>query len=209
MVKLYKQENEYILSAIDASGYDVPEPTTNKEKVQFLYDTFHSEYAFMIERVGEYKALQEWLMGLPSSMNIEFVNYNILQLAKKWGSLPENATEKQEEKILSNYWPFMAMRIMGLFRKYLKEKLNKTTDISYRHLGMFTLFMPESPEGETAWNELAEYTEDTGKVLRIHAKSTIDQLKRAGYTVKKAAKVKPPTAQEMREIFKEMEECGI
>lgn len=118
MTQKYIQENKYILAAIDASGYDVAAPITDKEKLQFLYETFNSEYGFNIKRVGEFVAMQEWLMGLPSSINIEFQNYDIIQLAKKWGSLPENATEKQEDKLLANYWKFMAMRILSLFKKY-------------------------------------------------------------------------------------------
>lgn len=54
MTQKYTQENKYILAAIDASGYDVATPTTDKEKLQFLHDTFHSEYDFNIKRIGEF-----------------------------------------------------------------------------------------------------------------------------------------------------------
>lgn len=114
MTKPYKQEKQYILDNINADGYDIPEPQTDKGKVQFLYNTFHSEYDFQIERLGQFQALQ----GLPSSISIAFTNYDILQLAQQWGSLPDNATVKQEYKVLENYWRFMAMRIQGLFRQY-------------------------------------------------------------------------------------------
>jgi hypothetical protein len=54
------------------------------------------------------------LQGLPSCLNIVFSNYDIIQLAKSWESLPENATEKQEDKILSNYFNFMAAKFFQL-----------------------------------------------------------------------------------------------
>jgi hypothetical protein len=118
MAKNYEQINKYILDAIDSSGYDVVTPSTTEGKLRFLYDTFFSEYHWNIERVGQLKAMTEWLQGLPSSINIEFANYAIIQLAKSWGSLPQDATERQEDKLLANYWQFMAMRILSLFKKY-------------------------------------------------------------------------------------------
>ena len=107
----------YILSCIDADGYDV-QPETDAEKLQFLSDTFHAEYGWMIDRVGPVAAFSEWLKGLPSSVNIEFTNWDILRLAREWGSLPENATERQEQKILDNYWNLIANKTFQLFRKY-------------------------------------------------------------------------------------------
>ena len=120
-MKNYEQENAYIISCINADGYDKA-PETVQEKLQFLRDTFKAEYGWNIERIGFQNALREWLAGLPSACTIEFYNHEILQLARKWGSLPENATERQEDKILGNYWNFMAVRIIGLFKQYkIKE----------------------------------------------------------------------------------------
>lgn len=117
MTKAYNQENAYILEAIDGSGYDT-ELTTDKEKLKFLHDTFNAEYGWEVKRIGQHKALSGWLQGLPSSVNIAFYNCDILELAKKWGSLPADASEKQEDKILGNYWNFMAMRIISLWHKH-------------------------------------------------------------------------------------------
>ena len=107
----------YIIDAIDSDAYDV-KTTTKKEKLQFLKDTFRSEYGFAISRMGEVNAFKEWIQGLPSVFNIPFQNYEILQLAKKSGSLPQNATEKQEDRVLDNYWNFMAVKTFQAFRKY-------------------------------------------------------------------------------------------
>jgi len=115
--ELNKISKQYILDCVDGTGYN-KELTTNEEKLNFLYDTFKNEYSWAIDRLGPYKAFKEWIMGLPSSFNIEFSNYNILQLAKKWGSIPENATEKQENKILENYWNFITAKTFQLFNSY-------------------------------------------------------------------------------------------
>ena len=62
----------------------------------------------------------EWLQGL--ALPIAFYNSDILQLAKDWGSIPHDATEKQEYKILDNYWRFMAAKILQLIDGYRVPK---------------------------------------------------------------------------------------
>ena len=120
MVKSYKQENAYILQAITNEGYSPAELTTDKEKLQFLHDTFLSEKGWSIERDGLLVALNDWLAGLPSSINIAFYNHDILELAEKWGALPANANANDNQcyKITSNYFRFMAMRILSLWNKH-------------------------------------------------------------------------------------------
>ena len=113
----YRAIYDYILDAIDSSGYDI-EASTPKEKLEFLADTFSKEYGWMVERYGHVKAMCEWLQGLPSSSNIDFYNHAILALAKKWGRLEEGASTKKEDSILKNWFPFIAMRIGELMREY-------------------------------------------------------------------------------------------
>ena len=64
----------------------------------------------------------------------------------------------------------------------------KTPDITYKDLGLFTAFYPETKEGESAWRELASVTDGTGKVLSIQAKQFVASLRKAGYSVAKAKK---------------------
>lgn len=108
----------YILDAIDSSGYG-KETTTDTEKLQFLADCFNSEYVYTenLRRYGSYqKTFENWLRGLPSSFNIDFENYRIIEIAKLWGSIPQNATEAQEDKILSNWWHFIACKTFQLMK---------------------------------------------------------------------------------------------
>jgi len=118
MTKKYAQEEAYILAVISNENYSQQELTTEKEKLQFLYDTFIAEYGWHIKRYGMQKALCEWLQGLPSAINIAFYNHDIIALAKQWGSLPENATERQEDKIIDRYFVFMAVRILNLWHRH-------------------------------------------------------------------------------------------
>ena len=111
----------YILDAIAPENYGVDELKTDKEKLQFLAKTFKKEYVFPdnLKRFGNYQNLfAQWIMGLPSVFNIDFTNYDILQLAKKWGSIPADATEKQEDKIIANWFNFVAAKTFVLFGKH-------------------------------------------------------------------------------------------
>ena len=110
---------QYILESISNDGYDNAIALTDEvAKLTFLKGTFKSEYGWAIPRYGEQMAFAEWIKGLPSSFNIAFTNYDILQLAIKWGYYGEKLTEKQEEEILDNYWNLITVKTFQLFKKY-------------------------------------------------------------------------------------------
>jgi len=113
--EIYKQAHAYILDSIDGEGYNV-ELNNDTDKLQFVVDTFNKECSYSIKRVGPQTAFENWLMGLPSAINIEFKNYRILEIAKEWGSLDLDATEKEEYNIINNWFSFIYMRFRGLCR---------------------------------------------------------------------------------------------
>lgn len=118
-MELDKTVKAYILEAIDNEDYDdAKELKTDKEKLQFLFDTFKGEYGWSIKLCGMNKAFADWIAGLPSSFNIDFENYKILDLARAWGSIPKDATEAQEDKILLNWFNFITVKTFQLFRKH-------------------------------------------------------------------------------------------
>ncbi len=119
--ELNEKAFNYILNAIDSSEYGGEELATEKEKLQFLFDTFKSE-CLPPDNFKRYWTVQnyfkEWIQGMPSCFNIAFYNYDIINLAKSWGSIPPNAAEKQEAKIINNYFNFITVKTFQLFRKY-------------------------------------------------------------------------------------------
>jgi hypothetical protein len=116
MNNLDQQVKQYLIDCIDTEG-------TAAEKIEFARDRFNSEYGKLIHYYGnEQLTIQNWLQGLCSAVPIAFMNVEILELAKQWGSLPEDATEKQEDKILANYWNFMAAKLLQLFNGYRVPK---------------------------------------------------------------------------------------
>lgn len=74
------------------------------------------------------------------------------------------------------------------------------TDLEYTQTGAFTRFYPNTPAGRLVWNELAK-NDGVAAVLNFQADSVLRQIRSAGYTVKKAAKVKMTN----EEILKELE----
>ena len=113
------QENfkNYFLEVIKSQ--DLPEDIkTDKEKVNFIFERFNSEYnhANNIRRQPNFQLrFAEWLQGL--AINLPY-NYNdILELAKK---LLETDQLKNENRIIKNYWSFMAYQIIKV-----KDNLNK------------------------------------------------------------------------------------
>jgi len=120
----------YIISNINAEGYD-KKVSTDKEKLQFVYDCFLSEFWYDNNRArygnNEYNGFSEYLKGLPSCIDIDFENYRILELAKKWGSYnTEGKTEKQieryEDRILENWWNLISVNFFQLLHKENKPK---------------------------------------------------------------------------------------
>lgn len=124
LMSISDNAKQLIIDCIDLSGYEknINDPL---QKIRAVEKIFYTEYGFMINRIGKLKALTEWLQGLPSVLTLPFYNVEILEIAKKWGSLKMNATEKQEDKILLNYWNYMANQLLQLFnKKKLSNKFN-------------------------------------------------------------------------------------
>jgi len=105
-----KNYKNYILSTIEEDGEGKP-LTTESKKIDYIFNRFNSEYGWNIERIGKYKAMSEWLSGL--ALNIEYYDYKIVKLAKNMGSLDADSNYKAEQKIINNYFDFMANIILG------------------------------------------------------------------------------------------------
>lgn len=96
--------------------YDNAYTMTNKEAGQAGAQIFADEYQWRVDQVGPQNAAIDWLQGL--AINIEYRNHAILEMAQEWGSISPDATERQEERILNNYWQFMAAKTLQVFNGY-------------------------------------------------------------------------------------------
>lgn len=108
----------YILDSIDSEGYDIKTETPT-EKLDFLFDCFEVEFNYKNNKL-RYPNLQDrfanWLQGLPSAISIPHQYNKILELSKNLLEV-DNLGEELENKIIDNYWSFMAYHIIKLKNK--------------------------------------------------------------------------------------------
>ena len=115
MAKLHHTEykknyKNYILSNIDEDIEGNP-ISSEADKINYIFDRFNSEYGWRVNQVGKVAAMVDWLQGL--ALNIEFYNDEIINLAVRLGSIDENPSEKLQDRVIENYWNFMANIILG------------------------------------------------------------------------------------------------
>lgn len=97
-------------------------------KVAELKTIFEDEYGWAIDRHGMQGAICEWLSGLPSACTVAFDNDVILALAVKWGSIPDDFTEKQADSVLEFWFMFLANKLGQMFRAS-PESINKLCEV--------------------------------------------------------------------------------
>ena len=93
----------YLIDAITPEAYE-NSAETPKEKIKFLFSCFNIEYGFMIGRVGEKRALKEWLMGLPSVINTHFMNFDILNMAVELGLADADISDDDHIALIDSWW---------------------------------------------------------------------------------------------------------
>lgn len=128
-----------ILESINLEGYKIPKKITMERKINFIYLTFKSEYVHENNKhLPNEKLFCEWLQGLPSCLNIPFMNYEILENAKNAGffniirsTIHLDSTKTEEEIIATgerlqrkeNY--FLDNYFMNLSMAFFNLKRNK------------------------------------------------------------------------------------
>lgn len=105
-----KEVRTYVLSVIDFEG-------TDKEKLEFFFSTFRSEYGHELARLGPQKAVCEYLRGLPSTINHAFANHEILDLLIDWGYVNAITTPSKEAFEMDQYWTRLAGSLVMLANK--------------------------------------------------------------------------------------------
>jgi hypothetical protein len=117
--KYKKNYREYILNCVDLDN-EGELLKTDQEKINYIFNRFNSEYSRDIERVGKFRAMSEWLSGL--ALPIEYMDYDIVELAIKLGSINPNPSDKLYDKVCDTYFDFMANIILGLEKEVKNVK---------------------------------------------------------------------------------------
>jgi len=110
-----KNYKKYILECLETEDELIGKNLSDDEKINYLFDRFGNEYGFQIERMGEYKAMTEWLSGL--AINIPYTYSEIIDLAIDMGSINNNPSEALKDRVIENYFSFMANVILSFKSK--------------------------------------------------------------------------------------------
>lgn len=122
-----QQKNNYKAYLIDCIAYPENASATNDFlKVSNFFKVFNNEYGYEIKKQGEFNALAEYMQNQPSSITLPCYYYEMIELAKEFESIPQNATEKEEQKIIDNFYPFFANYLLQIKRK-MKIWINPKT----------------------------------------------------------------------------------
>ena len=91
------------------------------EKIRYLAKRFKREKKWQIEQEGIRPALIDWLAGM--ALPIPCYNGDIIELAERLGSIDKNPSDKLCERVVENYFPFMANIILNMegFKKCLND----------------------------------------------------------------------------------------
>jgi hypothetical protein len=100
-----------ILENIDLNGYELQSPQkhlkieslTEYDKIQSIYPIFKSEYVHENNKhLNPKEVFSQWLQGLPNCLSVPYMNYEILENAKRWGY--NLNTKEKENDFLDNYF---------------------------------------------------------------------------------------------------------
>lgn len=120
----YKPRYEaYILENLDFDydGKLINAKPSKDEKIRYLAKRFKREKKWQIEQEGTRPALIDWLAGM--ALPIPCYNGDIIELAERLGSIDENPSDQLIDRVVENYFPFMANIILNMegFTKCLND----------------------------------------------------------------------------------------
>jgi len=104
----HHQLKKFLEDRISFEGYDLDKNPRNK--ISQLYDVFEDEYGWAIKRMGERKALIEWLQGLPSTIDIPYYYDEINNLLYALGF--DEVKEMEDDEVSKFYYDLIAKTIL-------------------------------------------------------------------------------------------------
>ena len=115
----FAQIEKYIFDCIDFQGYEFKETSDKKELLSNLIETFKIEFWHDYNQKyykGDIKiGFENWLLGLPSSFNVDFENYRILEIGGDWGF--DLSSETKEDKFISQWFQMISNSVFYLYNK--------------------------------------------------------------------------------------------
>lgn len=104
----YNQLKRFIEDKIEFEGYNFK--TDDRRKIGQLYDVFLDEYGWSIERHGEKESLIEWLMGLPSCIDLPYYYNEISDLLYAIGF--DEVKDMEDDELSDFYYDIVSQIII-------------------------------------------------------------------------------------------------
>lgn len=108
-----RQTKQYIIDVIDNSDRNLEPLETDQQRADFLMETFISEFYSHKKHLTVNVAMAEYLAGLPSCCNVDYLPSEILKLGYKWKLLDHTSTEDQENALIEQWFVYMGDQIIS------------------------------------------------------------------------------------------------
>jgi hypothetical protein len=107
----------YIVNAIDCDELDSP---TLDRKIEHIKTEFFASMGWQVKRDGLLSALEAWVRGMPSQLDIKFYNGDVLELMQSY------RFDKPSDTLVDDYWKALPIVLSELFKDNRKsgEKVN-------------------------------------------------------------------------------------
>ncbi len=112
------------------SNEDAENEQTTAQLIIYLKERFKSEFCFSQNlqryRGNKKELLKEWLLGLPSAIDIYFSYFDIANVLKSFEEGQnsfEELTEDEQTEVFENYWALIAESLNLLSIKHTNESI--------------------------------------------------------------------------------------
>lgn len=114
----------YLLSVINPENYELPMPKTDIGKKKLVARILASEATFYKSpRSNDQKSIADWLRGLPSVLDIEFMNDGIAKLLIQWGLADREKMDNQESDYFSDRMDHYYNRIAFILLTWSRKEI--------------------------------------------------------------------------------------
>jgi hypothetical protein len=127
--KEYEPQYQYVLDCIDDEDVEL---TDNESKLKRFVQKFHDEYDSEWARLNfpnQTERVAQFLRGLPSICSIDYDNFSIGEVGKKWGYCKD---DRSRANFVKNWWNCIADRIIQLCAHYNVEFIAECNDRGYK-----------------------------------------------------------------------------
>lgn len=115
--------DSYLLDAFNADYFELGDKElSDKEKINLLFEDFNRvmNHDYNLRKFpNERNRLADHLQGLPSSIDIAFMNVDILEKTKEFHDI-DFIKSSMEDRVLKNWWEHIAQQLIRL-----RDQLNK------------------------------------------------------------------------------------